>query len=274
MRLWLIILTALFAVWLPKAPADLGAAAGDIEPPAALPTYATVLSIDPGRYGELQHRRTPLPPRTIALTFDDGPSPEGLPRVLDILDQRSIKATFFFVGVYAQLRPDLVREAASRGHNVACHSWSHPTTLPGWGAAAQESQVRRCFGALEAALADSPPEVRARLEPMFRFPGLNESRYLAGWLNQRGVLVLSAEGGTDDWRGIAAPTIVRRTVANMEAANGGVLILHETRPQMVAALPELLDTLTARGFGFVQITVGPDGRVKALAADDAVLTSD
>ncbi len=271
MRLWLIILTALFAVWLPRAPADRGAAAEDVEPPAA-PPYAAVLSINPGRYGELQHQRTPLPPRTIALTFDDGPSPEGLPRVLDILDQRNIKATFFFVGVYVQMRPDLVREAASRGHNVACHSWSHPTTLPGWGPAAQESQVRRCFEALEAALADSPTEVRARLEPMFRFPGLNESRYLAGWLNQRGVLVLSAEGGTDDWRGIGAPTILRRTVANMEESDGGVLILHETRPQMVAALPGLLDTLAARGFGFVQITAGGEGRAGALAADDAVLT--
>ena len=272
-RLWLIILTALFAVWLPKAPAGRGAAAEDVDPPAPAPNMV-VLPIDPGRYGELQHRRTPLPPRTIALTFDDGPSPEGLPRVLDILDQRNIKATFFFVGVYAQMRPDLVREAASRGHNVACHSWSHPTTLPGWGASAQISQVRRCFAALEAALADSPPEVRARLEPMFRFPGLNESRYLAGWLNERGVLVLSAEGGTDDWRGIGAQTILRRTVANMEESDGGVLILHETRPQMVAALPELLDTLQARGFGFVQITAGPEGRVKALAANDAVLTLD
>lgn len=271
MRLWLILLTALFAVWLPKAPADRGAAAEDVDPPPT-PAHVAVLPLDPGRYGALQHRRTPLPPRTIALTFDDGPSPEGLPRVLDILEQRNIKATFFFVGVYVQLRPDLVREAATRGHNVACHSWSHPTTLPGWGAAAQEAQARRCFAAVEAALADSPPEVRARLEPMFRFPGLNESRYLAGWLNQRGVLVVSAEGGTDDWRGVSAPTILRRTVANMEGSDGGILILHETRPQMVAALPELLDTLAARGFGFVQITAGPDGRAKALAAEDAVLT--
>lgn len=270
MRLWLIILTALFAVWLPHAPADRGAAAESVNAPSAPPVEGTVLPL--GRYGELQHRRTPLPTRTIALTFDDGPSPEGLPRVLDILEQRNIRATFFFVGVYAQMRPDLVREAASRGHNVACHSWSHPTTLPHWGAAAQISQVRRCFAALEAALADSPPEVRARLEPMFRFPGLNESRYLAGWLNDRGVSVISAEGGTDDWRGIAAPAILRRTLSNMEESGGGVLILHETRPQMIAALPELLDTLQTRGFGFVQITAGPEGREQALAAEDPVLT--
>ena len=57
----------------------------------------------------------------------------------------------------------------------------------------------------------------------------------------------------------------------MESNQGGVLILHETRPQMIQALPGLLDALTARGFIFVQITAGPDGRARALAAEDAVL---
>jgi peptidoglycan/xylan/chitin deacetylase (PgdA/CDA1 family) len=58
----------------------------------------------------------------------------------------------------------------------------------------------------------------------------------------------------------------------MESNQGGVLILHETRPQMIEALPGLLDTLRARGFTFVQITAGPEGRAQALAAEDAVLT--
>jgi peptidoglycan/xylan/chitin deacetylase (PgdA/CDA1 family) len=58
----------------------------------------------------------------------------------------------------------------------------------------------------------------------------------------------------------------------MESNRGGVLILHETRPQMIQALPGLLDALAARGFTFVQITAGPQGREKALAAEDAVLT--
>ena len=51
-----------------------------------------------------------------------------------------------------------------------------------------------------------------------------------------------------------------------------MLILHETRPPMVQAHPGLLDELTARGITFVQITAGPEGRERALAAEDAVLT--
>jgi len=273
LRVSLIILTVLFAVWLPHPPQATGAGT-DQEPAGGAPaTAGGVLDIDPGRYGSIQHVRTPLPRRTIALTFDDGPDATRSGQVLDILDARDIKATFFYVGVYARMHPERVVATARRGHNVACHSWSHPTHLRSWSQSAQQSEVRRCFGALEAALAGEPPEVRARLEPMFRFPGLNEGPWLAGWLNSRGILVMSAEGGTDDWRGISSAEIHRRTLNVMEASDGGMLILHETRPNMIAALPGLLDELVARGFGFVQVTAGSEGRERALASEDAVLLS-
>lgn len=270
MRLFLIALTAAFAVWLPRAPA-----AGSEIAHVATPTLhagQAVLGMPPGRYGSIQHVRTPLPPRSIALTFDDGPSPQYNTQVLDILDARGIKATFFFVGQYARMHPEQVREVVRRGHNVASHSWSHPTYLRHWAPGAQVSEVRRSYAALEAALAEAPPEERARIEPMFRFPGLGEGAFMADWLNQRGIIVVSAEAGTDDWRGYSAESITRITLSAMDSNQGGVLILHETRPQMIRALPGLLDELTARGFTFVQITAGPEGREKALGAEDAVLT--
>jgi peptidoglycan/xylan/chitin deacetylase (PgdA/CDA1 family) len=269
-RLFLIALMVAFAVWLPRPPAERSEASTGST--AAVLAGQAVLTMPPGRYGAIQHVRTPLPPRAIALTFDDGPSPLYNSRVLDILDERGIKATFFFVGQYVRAHPEQVREVVRRGHNVASHSWSHPTRLPRWTREDQVREVRRSYAALEAALADAPSEERARLEPMFRFPGLGEGPYLAAWLNRRGIIVVSAEAGTDDWRGRSAGSITRVTLNAMESNQGGVLILHETRPQMIQALPGLLDQLTARGFTFVQITAGPAGRARALAAEDAVLT--
>lgn len=270
MRLLLIALTAAFAVWLPRAPA----AGGEVpySPTATIRADQAVLPLAPGRYGSIQHIRTPLPPKAIALTFDDGPSHAYNSRVLDILDERGIKATFFFVGQYVQAHPEQVREVVRRGHNVASHSWSHPTYLRHWAPEAQITEVRRSYAALEAALAEATPQERARIEPMFRFPGLGEGAFMADWLNQRGVIVVSAEAGTDDWRGHSADSIARISLDAMESNRGGVLILHETRLQMIQALPGLLDALAARGFTFVQITAGPQGREKALAAEDAVLT--
>jgi peptidoglycan-N-acetylglucosamine deacetylase len=269
-RLFLIAATAVFAVWLPRAPAE----SSEATPVATVGVQPgqVALALRPGRYGAIQHVRTPLPTKAIALTFDDGPSPLYNSRVLDILDERGIKATFFFVGQYARMHPEQVREVVRRGHNVASHSWSHPTRLRHWSHDAQVREVRRSYGALEDALSDAPAADRARLEPMFRFPGLGEGPFMADWLNRRGIIVVSAEAGTGDWRGYSAGTISRTTVSAMERNRGGVLILHETRPQMIQALPGLLDELTARGFTFVQITAGPEGREQALAAEDAVLT--
>ena len=76
----------------------------------------------------------PRKPGEIALTFDDGPNPAWTPRLLELLDQHSVKATFFLVGKYASEESVLTRFIANNGHTIGNHSWSHPnlalTPLP------------------------------------------------------------------------------------------------------------------------------------------------
>jgi peptidoglycan-N-acetylglucosamine deacetylase len=225
-------------------------------------TPVVVLPFRPGGYGGIQYLRTPLPPRTIALTFDDGPDPSGSPKAFEILEARCLKATFFYVGYYAALRPDLVQSALSHGHGVASHSWSHPTQLRYWSLPAGKAEIDRSFVALRTAAGTAGP-----VEPFFRFPGLNNSPALRSWLGGQGITVVSAEAGTDDWRGISSEAIYQRTLARMEEAGGGVLILHETRPNMMAVLPRLLDELNRRGFRFVRISASPDASRTASAAN-------
>src|ERR1700736_4871385 len=62
----------------------------------------------------------------IAMTFDDGPSPETTPRLLDILKQRNIKATFFMIGQNAERNPEIVKRILVEGHEIGNHSWTHP----------------------------------------------------------------------------------------------------------------------------------------------------
>lgn len=64
------------------------------------------------------------PPR-LALTFDDGPSPDGTPAILERLDRLQIRATFFLVGQHCATHPELVRDIAARGHRLGNHTWSH-----------------------------------------------------------------------------------------------------------------------------------------------------
>ena len=76
----------------------------------------------------------------IAITFDDGPSAQLTPRLLDILKERGIKATFFVVGQNAVEYPDIVLRMASEGHEIANHSWSHPA-LTNLGAESFRKQI-------------------------------------------------------------------------------------------------------------------------------------
>jgi peptidoglycan/xylan/chitin deacetylase (PgdA/CDA1 family) len=64
-------------------------------------------------------------PKMIALTFDDGPTPEYTERILDILKQKGIKATFFVTGKNASAYPDVVRKIVADGHVIGNHSYSH-----------------------------------------------------------------------------------------------------------------------------------------------------
>lgn len=69
----------------------------------------------------------PSSPPTVALTFDDGPTARFTPRVLDALAAVDARATFFFIGRNVNTAPDLARRVRDAGHEIANHTWSHPS---------------------------------------------------------------------------------------------------------------------------------------------------
>jgi peptidoglycan/xylan/chitin deacetylase (PgdA/CDA1 family) len=70
-------------------------------------------------------RRGPAGGPRVALTFDDGPDPEATPRLLRLLEERDVRATFFLIGERAARHPTLVRAIADAGHEVGNHTWRH-----------------------------------------------------------------------------------------------------------------------------------------------------
>ena len=75
--------------------------------------------------GDLCRWRGSRAGRGVALTFDDGPHPEGTPAVLDRLDDLGLRATFFPLGAAVERYPDLVAETVRRGHQVETHGHRH-----------------------------------------------------------------------------------------------------------------------------------------------------
>src|SRR5262245_7735240 len=72
---------------------------------------------------------SPLKPKEVVLTFDDGPVPWVNDAILDTLDRFCVKATFFAVGRVAIAYPDIVKDMLARGHNVGSLTWSYPANI-------------------------------------------------------------------------------------------------------------------------------------------------
>src|SRR5436305_10436022 len=90
------------------------------------------------------------------LTFDDGPHPQGTPRVLDALDQAGAKAIFFLVGEQCERYPELVVEIERRGHEVGIHGYRHKVQarLP---ATAVQADLDKAIGAIGERRFHRPP---------------------------------------------------------------------------------------------------------------------
>ncbi len=96
-----------------------------------------------------------LPADGVALTFDDGPHPEGTPAVLDVLARAGVRGTFFVVGEQVRRRPALVARAAAAGHAVALHGDRHRLQLR-MSAAAVAEDLKRGVAAIEDATGATP----------------------------------------------------------------------------------------------------------------------
>lgn len=186
--------------------------------------------------------------RTVALTFDDGPSGDT-PAVLDALDRAGVRATFFVLGEAAERRPDLVREIAGRGHAVALHGHTHARlVLAGPGRVAAE--IDRCRDAIR----------RAGVEPvpLFRAPHGWKGPFLHGALRSRGLTLVAWTRGAWDTERPGAGEIAAR--ASRRPRPGEILLLHDgcgtpgidpRRDQTAEAVPEIVRRWRDQGYEFV-----------------------
>lgn len=184
-------------------------------------------------------------PRCIALTFDDGPDPVYTPKLLDLLREKGVKATFFVVGKRADQHPEIVRRAWAEGHLIANHTWSHyplfcflmPRRLRTEIERGTES-IRRICG------------FRARL---FRSPVGLRHPLLAPYLQNAGLEYISWSIRTRDTLTANSGVLARRILN--KAASGDIILLHDCLPggtnAMLEALPGVIDELRERGFQFV-----------------------
>jgi peptidoglycan/xylan/chitin deacetylase (PgdA/CDA1 family)/predicted LPLAT superfamily acyltransferase len=190
----------------------------------------------------------------VALSFDDGPDPEGTPRVLEALREHGVRATFFLLGSRVRQCPLLVRRIVEEGHEVGCHADSHSWLTPMFGPARMRREIEDGLAAIREAAGVTPR--------LYRPPFLVRSPAHAGVARDLGlVLIGMARRGRDQGEGVDPAALARRVVERTRA--GEVIALHDGgvpgrgpgRRPTAEALPAILDGLRGRGLEAVPVSI-------------------
>ena len=158
-----------------------------------------------------------LPATGVALTFDDGPHPEGTPAVLEVLARTGARATFFVIGEQVRRRPEMLARTVQAGHAVALHGYRHRLQLR-MSAAAVAEDLARGVAAIEDAIGITPAWHRPPFG-IYSPAGLRAAR--AAGLEP---LLWSRWGR--DWRKWTTPGAIAAR-ATRSVIGGDVILLHD-----------------------------------------------
>ncbi|WP_181763514.1 glycosyltransferase [Streptomyces albidus (ex Kaewkla and Franco 2022)] len=198
-------------------------------------------------------RSRPVPRRTVALTFDDGPDPQWTPKILAILEKYDVPGTFFVVGSMSARYPGAVREIVDGGNELGVHSFTHvdlsyqskqrvdremaQTQLALAGAAGVNTSLFR------APYSSTPDAVDDYSWPVYRRLGRN------------GYTSAFVDTDSEDWQNPGVSKIVEN--ATPKGTKGTSVLFHDSggdRSQTLKALPEYIEKMKARGYTFATVS--------------------
>src|SRR5215831_18747718 len=217
----------------------------------------------------------------IALTFDDGPDPLYTPQILEILHREQVPATFFIVGLNVDLNAQLLQRIVDEGHEIGNHTFTHPNVamispqllsleLNATERLFESRLERRSVLFRPPYAEDVEPETPEQVQPLLVTSDL-------------GYYTIGMQIDPNDWQNPGVDQIVQATIEGAVRGEGNVVLLHDSggdRAQTVAALPQIIAGLRARGFQLVLVSellglsryavmppIPPDARLRARLTD-------
>lgn len=233
------------------APASSPASVAVTRPRVPESTTVPPLPVQPRAISTLAEYRlatgaTPFPADAIALTIDDGPHPVWTPKILRLLDQHHVPALFCMIGNQV-LGHEAVAQTVSRaGHQLANHTWSHPTKLAAKPGSLVQKEIRKAQTKIKNTTGYAPR--------LFRSPGGDWSPQLLREVAHAGLLALDWSIDPRDWARPGLNKIENRMLA---ARPGQIILCHDgggDRSQTYNALRAVIPALKARGLQFVALT--------------------
>ena len=200
-------------------------------------------------------KRTGFKPKSIVLTFDDGPDPIYTPAILDILEKEKVPATFFVVGINAENNIPIIKRIYDDGFEIGNHTFTHPNIaqVSEKRAKVEMSTTRLLIESITGHStimfrppfnADAEPETRQEILPVAL--SKSENYYTIG-----------EKIDPEDWEvGIKAATILSR-VEEAEDTSKNIVLLHDaggdTRMETVKALPGIIHFFKSKGYTFTTV---------------------
>lgn len=196
---------------------------------------------------------------TVCLTFDDGPSGNLTPKVLDILKEKNIKASFFVLN-YSDDKIDIVKREISEGHTLGLHGYLH--------------EYNQIYQSLDVAyqnvikIQDRVRDTTGYTSKLIRFPGGSSNtvseKYKKGLMTELTQKVIQEGYRYFDWNvsgedaGAAknSEDVYNYTINGLKPGRTNVVLLHDfsSNQKMLDVLPKIIDDATAQGYEFEPIT--------------------
>jgi cellulose synthase/poly-beta-1,6-N-acetylglucosamine synthase-like glycosyltransferase/peptidoglycan/xylan/chitin deacetylase (PgdA/CDA1 family)/spore germination protein YaaH len=195
--------------------------------------------------------------KKIAITFDDGPDNRWTPKILDILREKKVPATFFVIGVDASQWPNLLKREYAEGHEIGNHTYTHPSfddiskTEIHWQLNLTQRLIESTIGVKSILFRppygiDHQPEYA---EEVAQLPVAQEMGYL----------IIGQKIDAHDWRQVDGKQIPAQEIVDnvvRQAGMGNIVLFHDgggDRSHTVAALPQVIDALRQQGYQFVSV---------------------
>lgn len=181
--------------------------------------------------------------REVCLTINVAWGEEEIPKLLSILKEHGVKATFFFVGTWVEKFPELVRQIAKDGHEIANHGLyhGHPTKM-------NRDELKKLVLENDRLLA----EVTGSKPPNIFAPPYGEfNEHVLSVVGGLGFKTIMWTVDTVDWK-LPAPEVIIKRVAE-KTKPGAIILMHPTAPT-VAALDEMIGFLKKEGYSFTTVS--------------------
>lgn len=181
--------------------------------------------------------------KAVALTFDDGPTRQWTPKILHLLQEYHVPATFFVIGSHAIQRPDILKDEVDAKMEIGSHGYAH-LTLRRRSAALVKREIEQNEALLMSLGVPKPT--------LYRLPGGASDPTALTVLNQMGYTVIGWTIDTRDWRRRdTGATLAERVLKHVEP--GAIIIFHDgpnSSAATVEAVRTIIPALTHAGWKF------------------------